>query len=61
MAETTHFHLGERNILEVENGSEKFRAIAPPECRAARGDNVTLFYETNHVLAFDPQTEECLL
>ena len=54
-------YLGERNILEVENGSEKFRAVVPPECRAVRGDRVTLFYEPNHVLAFDPQTEECLL
>ena len=54
-------YLGERNILEVKNGSEKFRAVVPPECRAVRGDRVTLFYEPNHVLAFDPQTEECLL
>ena len=54
-------YLGERNILEVKNGSEKFRAVVPPECRAIRGDRVTLFYEPNHVLAFDPQTEECLL
>ena len=54
-------YLGERNILEVKNGSEKFRAVVPPECRAVRGDSVTLFYEPNHVLAFDPQTEECLL
>ena len=54
-------YLGERNILEVKNGSEKFRAVVPPECRAVRGDKVTLFYEPNHVLAFDPQTEECLL
>ena len=54
-------YLGERNILEVENGSEKFRAVVPPECRAVRGDRVTLFYEPNHVLAFDPQTEKCLL
>ena len=54
-------YLGERNILEVKNGSEKFRAVVPPECRAVRGDRVTLFYEPNHVLAFDPQTEECML
>ena len=54
-------YLGERNILEVKNGSEKFRAVVPPECRALRGDRVTLFYEPIHVLAFDPQTEECLL
>ena len=54
-------YLGERNILEVKNGSEKFRAVVPPECRAVSGDRVTLFYEPNHVLAFDPQTEECLL
>ncbi len=54
-------YLGERNILEVKNGSEKFRAVVPPECRAVRGDRVTLFYEPNHVLVFDPQTEECLL
>ena len=54
-------YLGERNILEVKNSSENFRAVVPPECRAVRGDRVTLFYEPNHVLAFDPQTEECLL
>ena len=48
-------YLGERNILEVKNGSEKFRAVVPPECRAVRGDSVTLFYEPNHVLAFDPK------
>jgi multiple sugar transport system ATP-binding protein len=54
-------YLGERNILEVKNGSDRFRAVVPPECRAINGDRVTLFYEPNHVLAFDPQNEECLL
>jgi multiple sugar transport system ATP-binding protein len=54
-------YLGERNILEVQNGSACFRAVVPPECRALKGDSVTLFYEPNHVLVFDPRTEECLL
>ena len=54
-------YLGERNILEVKNGSDRFRAVVPPECRAIQGDMVKLFYEPNHVLAFDPQTEVCLL
>ena len=54
-------YLGERNILEVKNGSDRFCAVVPPECRAINGDRVTLFYEPNHVLAFDPQNEECLL
>ena len=54
-------YLGERNILEVKNGSDRFRAVVPPDCKAIKGDRVTVFYEPNHVLAFDPQTEECML
>ncbi|WP_282610139.1 ABC transporter ATP-binding protein [Pelagibius sp. Alg239-R121] len=50
-------YLGERSILTFANGDTKFRALVPPETRAAPGEAVTLGYRPEDVMVFDAQTE----
>lgn len=50
-------YLGERSILTFANGDTKFRAMVPPETRAAPGEAVTLGYRPEDVMVFDAKTE----
>ncbi|MEM8755580.1 MAG: TOBE domain-containing protein, partial [Pseudomonadota bacterium] len=53
-------YLGERSILTVTNGGATFRALAPPETGAARGEAVALAYDPKDVMVFD-ETSEALI
>lgn len=50
-------YLGERSILTFANGDTEFRAMVPPETRAAPGEAVTLGYRPEDVMVFDAKTE----
>lgn len=50
-------YLGEQVILTLRNGGSVFRALAPPETRAARGEPVRLRYAPRNVMVFSAATE----
>ncbi|MGA1599227.1 MAG: ABC transporter ATP-binding protein [bacterium] len=50
-------YLGERSILDVQAGSALFRALAPPETSASRGERMTLHYHPGNVMVFHPESE----
>ena len=50
-------YLGEQVILTLRNGGSVFRALAPPEIRAARGEPVRLRYAPRNVMVFSAATE----
>ncbi|MEM1049437.1 MAG: ABC transporter ATP-binding protein [Pseudomonadota bacterium] len=49
-------YLGERSILTLADGKSTFRAMVPPESRAARGDTITLTYDPADVMIFDAES-----
>ncbi|MEO1686558.1 MAG: ABC transporter ATP-binding protein [Pseudomonadota bacterium] len=50
-------YLGERSILTVTAGPEKYQALAPPHARAGRGEGVEFAFDAADVMAFDAETE----
>ena len=50
-------YLGEQVILTLRNGGSVFRALAPPETRARRGEPVRLRYAPRNVMVFSASTE----
>ncbi|MGI9335171.1 MAG: ABC transporter ATP-binding protein [Gammaproteobacteria bacterium] len=50
-------YLGEQTILTLRNGSDEFRALAPPDTFLDKGANARLLYAGADVMVFDRQTE----
>ena len=53
-------YLGEQVILTLGNGESVFRALAPPETRAARGESVRMHYAPRDVMVFSKSSEELI-
>ena len=51
-------YLGERIIIGLKAGELSFKAMADPSCEIAKGDTTGFLIAREHVLFFDPKTQQ---